>query len=344
MMTPSDEALSQRKAEHLHLSLLNGECRVGEEEGLGADGRFYYEPLLGHQNFNNIDLSVEFLGKQFQAPLWVSSMTGGTGEARQINHRLARAVARFGLGMGVGSMRPLLEGDEGTRRMEEYDLRPLLGPDRPLYGNLGIVQVGRLVREGGVSRLVDRLGQLDYDGLVIHVNPLQEWYQREGELLDRPPLSIIEDFLSLFSLPVLVKEVGQGMGPQSLHGLMELPLAAIELSGFGGSNFARLEWQREGESKPGDLAHVGHRASEMVGWINEKGVVAGGCSQFILSGGIRSFLDGYYLMEKLKGVVGIYGQASPMLKRAVVSQEVLDEYLGHQILGLKMAKSFLRVR
>lgn len=339
MMPTGEKALSQRKAEHIRLSL----SRDQERGEVLTDDRFDYEPLLGHQNLDDIDISVEFLNKKFHAPLWISSMTGGTGEAGQINRRLARGAARFGLGMGVGSLRPLLEGDRKGKRMEDYHLRPLLGADRPLYGNLGIVQVGALLQEKRVWHLSDLLGQLDYDGLIIHINPLQEWYQKEGELLNRTPLSIIEDFLAQFSLPLLVKEVGQGMGPRSLHGLMELPLAAIELSGSGGSNFAHLEWERSGRKKPGELAWVGHRAREMVDWINERGEVPGGCNQFILSGGIRSFLDGYYLMEKLN-FDSVYGQAAPVLERAAVSQEELDQYLRDQFLGLKMAKSFLRVR
>lgn len=319
---------TQRKTDHIRMAM--------EAQAAGpADPRFYYEPLLGHQDFSRIDLSLEFLGRSFAAPLWVSSMTGGGDLSRMINGRLARAVARFGLGMGLGSLRPLLEG---KKRFEDFHVRPILGPDRPLYGNIGVAQVDQLLQEGRVARLQDLLGELQCDGIIIHVNPLQEWYQREGDLLKREALNIIREFLQQFPLPVIVKEVGQGMGPRSLRALAELPLAAVELSAFGGSNFSQLEWQRGGRQKPGELARVGHSAEEMIDWIND-----GPQGQFIISGGIRSFLDGHYLMQKLK-YPGIYGQASPLLKRAMQSQSALDEYIESQLMGLRMVRSFLRIR
>ena len=327
---------SQRKADHIRLAL-----EQSQQSSRGVqDTRFDYEPLLGHQDFSQIDLSLEFLGKKFDAPLWVSSMTGGTRLAQEINTRLARTVARFGLGMGLGSLRPLLQGRQD---LSDFHVRPLLGPERLLYGNIGIVQVDELLQNQSLGQLVEVLGELQCDGLVVHVNPLQEWYQPEGDFLRRPPLEILQEFLPQFPFPVLVKEVGQGMGPRSLKALMELPVAAIELSGFGGTNFSQMERERADCKRPSELTSVGHSASEMIDWINQWQIHPQGPRQFIVSGGVRSFLDGHYLMSRLKPPC-VYGQASSLLQWATKSQQALDEYVESQIMGLRMAKSFLRVR
>ena len=135
---------SERKADHIQLAL--------QGQRNQEDRRFYYEPLFGHQNFAEIDLSLEFLGKSFRAPLWVSSMTGGTSSARVINARLAETVARFGLGMGLGSLRPLLDGRQA---FADFHVRPLLGPECCLFGNIGIVQVDELLEKNQINCLLD---------------------------------------------------------------------------------------------------------------------------------------------------------------------------------------------
>ena len=330
-VTKTAPSSAPRKTDHIRLAL--------EQQQLKADPRFYYEPLFGHQNFSEINLALDFLGKHFMAPLWISSMTGGTHLAETINRRLAEAVARFDLGMGLGSLRPLLEGRQSLR---DFQVRPILGPERCLLGNIGIAQVDELWQKNDLQQLRDILEELQCDGVIVHINPIQEWYQPEGSLLHRPPLYILEDLLAELSLPVVVKEVGQGMGPQSLRALMELPLAAIELGAFGGTNFSAIEWERSKKLRPRELAQVGHGAEEMIGWINQWEGGSIKCRQFIISGGVRSFLDGHYLMHRLR-YPSIYGQASAFLAQAMQSQQALNDYVESQMMGLQMARSFLRV-
>ena len=101
-----------------------------------------------------------------------------------------------------------------------------------------------MVEKGTLSEVHDMINLLRCDGLFIHVNPLQEWFQPEGDRLKHPPLEIIKEVLNQLNIPVIVKEVGQGMGRESLKALMGLPLAAIEFAAFGGTNFARVEMMR----------------------------------------------------------------------------------------------------
>jgi isopentenyl-diphosphate delta-isomerase len=335
-----DPTASSRKRDHIELAF-----RSQVESGT-LDQRFYYEPLLsGHPERGSLK-SFLFLGKTMRAPVWVSSMTGGTEWANTINHNLARACKEFGMGMGLGSCRPLLYSNDS---LPDFDVRKEIGDDLPLFANLGVAQLEELIDRGELYRVRELTDKLQADGLIIHVNPLQEWLQPEGDRFVRSSLQVIEMVLEKADFPIIVKEVGQGMGMGSLRALMQLPLAAIDFAANGGTNFARLEMLRGDEAKATiyeQLAHVGHSAAEMTLMANQLLEELGDkaiCRQFIISGGVRTFLDGYYLTQKLNAP-SIYGQASGFLRHARGSYEELQAYVAAQIEGLELANAFLRVR
>jgi len=273
-------------------------------------------------------------------------MTGGTKEALNINHNLAKACGEFGLGMGLGSCRVLLHSDD---RLKDFNLRPIIGNDSPFYANLGVAQLEELIEKNCLHLASDMVEKLQADGLIIHVNPFQEWLQPEGDLFKRSPLSIIQDCLAFFNFPIIVKEVGQGMGPKSLEALMQLPLAAIDFAASGGTNFAMLELLRASENERKHylpLAHQGHSAEEMVGFVNDHSKTFSDkikCQEFIISGGVQNFLDGYYLTHKLNHKA-VYGQASAFLKHARGSYDDLRNYVFAQLEGLAIANAYLTVR
>ena len=329
-----------RKKDHIDLAFRS------DMANKGPDDRFYYEPMLAGHPPADLDISISFLDKTLKAPLWVSSMTGGTEMAFQINRRLATSCAKFGLGMGLGSCRPLLDSLD---RLKDFDVREIIGPDLPLYANLGIAQVESLLdqdREDDIAMLLDRL---QADGLIIHINPLQEWLQPEGDILQNPPIETLSRLLERFSFPVVVKEVGQGMGPESIAAILKLPVKAFELAAHGGTNFSKLELIRSSglqQEVYDPVSKVGHAVGEMVTWINqlvedENNEVL--CREFIISGGVRDFLDGYYWMNKLQASA-VYGQASGFLKYAAISQEALDAYIESQVRGLQLAHTYLKVK
>jgi len=335
-----DPTAAERKKDHIELAFRS------QVEIAALDDRFYYEPLLAAHPKKDESTSFEFLGKTLKSPLWVSSMTGGTEMARIINHNLARACADFGMGMGLGSCRSLLFGDE---TLPDFDVRAIMGDGLPLFANLGIAQVEQLVERKEIFRIPILLDKLKADGLIIHVNPFQEWLQPEGDHLQHPPIITIEAVLNALDIPIIVKEVGQGMGYKSLEALLQLPLAAIDFAANGGTNFAKLELARSSELERdafARLANIGHSATEMVDLCNRLVEELGDkrkCSQIIISGGIRHFLDGYYLTEKCT-LSSIYGQASQFLKYARGDYETLRQYVDTQVRGLHLSKTFLSLK
>lgn len=330
---------SERKHDHISLAF---KSQMIQSE---LDDRFFYEPLLSAHPSGSLE-PTKFLGKQMNAPIWISSMTGGTELAYNINRNLARACKEFGLGMGLGSCRSLLDGDA---HFEDFNLRPVIGDDRLFFANLGVAQIERALETNTQDKIIALVDRLETDGLIIHVNPFQEWLQPEGDLFKKPPVETIASFLECVDFKVIVKEVGQGMGPESMKKLFQLPLAAIDCAAHGGTNFSKVELLRSGKEKRelyNELAYVGHNAKEMVLMSNlileELGNKAA-CRNVIISGGIKSFLDGYYLINKIR-CASVYGQGSAFLEYARNSYEELHHFIDGQIRGLSLASAYLRVK
>lgn len=348
----NDPKSAQRKTHHLEYA------KEAQVESRYLNEMFDYEPLLngfpkelegksGDFNFQKLKVA----GKTLKAPVWISSMTGGASAAGPINKKLAVAAREFGLGLGLGSCRPLLNSDD---YFEDFNLRDIAGDDIPLFANFGVAQVEDELQSGG-ERLFEICDRLKVDGVFLHINPLQEWFQPEGDRWSRPPLEIIQDVIELNEkkgcpLSIGVKEVGQGMGPRSLKALLEMPLEVIEFAAFGGTNFSYLEGLRHEKpnennslSTDKDLCYVGHTAQEMVRLVNQFLIdesVKTNDKFFIISGGVRSSLQGHFLTENLRGNA-CYGMAKPFLEAAQGSEEELISFVRNHLEGLKMAQTFL---
>lgn len=332
----NENIVSNRKKEHIELALRS------QLASWTNDKRFNYEPLLG-KHPGDKDYNIDFLGKKMRFPLWVSSMTGGTPEARKINENLARACKEFGLGMGLGSCRILLENDS---HLDEFSMRSIIGDEQPFFANLGIAQIEKSLRNKEVAKIEELVGVLKADGLIIHINPLQEWLQPEGDHISTPAIDLIESFAEQSDLELIIKEVGQGIGPESLKRLIKLPVS-VEFGAYGGTNFSQLEIsRREGETAHlNDLAHIGHNYEEMIDLLNHilKNEDQIQLKNVIVSGGVKSFLDGFYALEKLNTNC-VYGQASSLLSSARISYEALSTYIQEQIMGYNLASEYLTIR
>lgn len=327
--------MSDRKNDHIELAF---KSQTGITE---KDKRFLYEPLLsahpsGLKQF-------EFLGKTIRTPIWASSMTGGTKLARKINENIARVCNDFGMGMGLGSCRSLLDDNN---HFDDFNVRQFIGTSLPLYANLGVAQVEILIQTKKTDSIKKLIDKLKADGLIVHVNPLQEYFQPEGNKIHRAPIETIEELFQHIDFPVIVKEVGQGMGPQSLKRLLQIPVNAIEFGAFGGTNFSSLELfrNRTGFSEVFEpFAFVGETAPDMLESINRLAKeLKTNDKQLIISGGIKTYLDGYYLTSK-SVLPSVYGQASTILKYAKQSYDALHNFIDSQVKGLALANAYLRI-
>lgn len=329
--------ISSRKLDHIQLAF--------ESQLSDADHRFYYEPMLSaHPEYSAIP-KVDIAGTTMQVPLWISSMTGGAEKAGKINLLLAEVCKAYGLGMGLGSCRPVLENSEYSK---DFEIRKFIG-DQPLFANLGIAQIEELIANNQLQALVDMVHRLEANGLIIHVNPLQEWMQPEGDRFALSPIDTVKRVLDFVDFPIIVKEVGQGFGPKSLSALLQLPLAALDYGAFGGTNFSKLEnLRRESVERTllEPVQHVGHSAHEMTGWVNQLHASLGDkvlCDKIIVSGGVSTFLDGYYHLQKLS-MPALYAQASPFLKYALEGEAALHQFVEAQIKGLALSYTYLTLK
>ena len=331
------ENLENRKRDHIKLAF-KAQTSLSE-----MDRRFHYEPMLNAHPKGGLQ-PVTILGKELQIPMWVSSMTGGTKLAGIINRNLAMCCNEFGMGMGLGSCRIILEDNT---YFKDFDMRDIIGDHLPLWANLGIAQIEELVAKKQVLKATELVQKLRADGLIIHVNPIQEWLQPEGDYISSPPLETIKRLLDQISCPIIVKEVGQGIGPESLNELMKLPIQAIEFAAFGGTNFAKVEMQRDGsvnQSVFEPLALIGEDVYSMLDYVND--LVAAEntvCQELIISGGVKNFLDGYYLLKK-STLTAVYGMASTFLKYAQEDYAKLHDFVQTQVKGLELAQAYLSIR
>ena len=229
----------ERKAEHLRIAAGDG---VVHASGTGLERVRLRHRALPERDLADVQLQTVLLGRILEAPLIVSAMTGGTPEAEAVNAALTRAAARHGIGLVLGSGRRLLDDPE---TLATY--RPDLGERPPLLlANLGAAQ---LRDPDGPLRAREVVDLLDADGLAIHLNPLQEAVQPEGEPRFSGVLAGIRAAVeALGGRPVVVKEVGFGLDFADVAALRDAGVAAIDVAGSGGTNWALIEGHRDAQA------------------------------------------------------------------------------------------------
>jgi isopentenyl-diphosphate delta-isomerase len=331
--------MSERKLDHITLA-----SQLKTQSPESSHTHFNYEPLYAAHPLEN--KSFDFLGYKLAAPFWVSSMTGGVELGGKINQVIAKVCGQYKIPFALGSCRSLLTSDA---RLADFKFRAYL-KDVPFYGNLGIAQVEQLLAAGKVSLLETLVSKLELDGIVIHINPMQEWFQPEGDRLQVPALETLTRLLDQSEIKFIVKEVGQGFGPKSLKTLMNLPLTAIEFGALGGTNFSLIELARQAGLSPikenvlKEFAGIGHSASDMVTMVNQElknGSVR--CQNFIIAGGVSSVLQGLGLVKKLQGT-SVFGQALPVMEYALKGEQDLAEYFEAIIQAWNLSEAFFELK
>lgn len=319
--------LRDRKAEHIRLAL---------EPRMQLGGRSWWDDYaFGHEALPEIDMaevdtSVEFLGRRLQAPLLISCMTGGTEAAGLINRNLAAGAERTGVAVGVGSQRKALEDPE---KADTFRVREA-APSVPLLANLGAVQLNYGMGARECREAIDMIGA---DALVLHLNPLQEALQPEGQCDFSGLLPKIGEVVRSLDVPVVAKEVGSGLSERAARALAAQGVRILDTAGTGGTSWARIEAQRSGELDLGEL---------FAGWglptplsIQEVRRVDG--VTVIASGGLRNGMD---VAKALALGADLAGMAYPFLRPATESPERVADQVARIVRELKICMFCLGVK
>ena len=268
--------LSDRKDEHIALAL----AKRNQLERHFFDDYAFEHVALPEIDMDAISLATEFLGHRLSAPLLVSCMTGGTEEASRINRHLAGAAERRGVAIGVGSQRKALEAPELAASFQIREQAPSV----PLLANLGAVQLNYGY---GVEECRRAVEMIQADALVLHLNPLQEAIQPEGDRNFADLLSKIGEVVRGLEVPVIVKEIGCGLSAPVAEALRGEGVTIVDTAGLGGTSWARIEAARARDHELGELfAEWGVPTPES---IVRLAAIDG--LTVIGSGGVRSGLD-----------------------------------------------------
>jgi isopentenyl-diphosphate delta-isomerase len=313
-----------RKADHIRVNL-EQDVRGSVESGF--DRFRFVNCALPEIDLAAVDTSMQLFGRTLGAPLLISCMTGGTAEARRINHTLAAVAQESKLAMGLGSARALLERPE---LLDTFDVRSS-APDVLLFANLGAVQLNKGYGVDDCRRLLD---MLQADALVLHLNAIQEAVQPDGDTCFRGLLEAIAKVCRALDAPVIVKEVGWGIAPDTVRKLCEAGVAAIDLAGAGGTSWSEVERHRIAEPWRARVA------ASFGSW----GIPTADCLQaaraaepravLIASGGIRSGMD---VVKAIALGADVAGIAGPFLRAAADGIEAARELAREYVEVLRIA-------
>jgi isopentenyl-diphosphate Delta-isomerase len=318
------EITARRKIDHVRINL---DEDVSSRLSTGLERFRLTHSCLPEIDLSEVSTAVEFLGRHCAAPILISSMTGGAGELARLNQRLAAAAQARGVPMGVGSQRAALEAEALGSSFRVRDL----APDIPLYANLGAVQLNYGHGVEACRRAVD---MLEADALILHLNPLQEALQPEGDTRWSGLLARIEVVARALPVPVIAKEVGWGISGDLARRLVDAGVRAIDVAGAGGTSWSEVEKHRAATPEQRALAGL------FVGWgiptadslraVREQ--VPG--VPLIASGGLRDGLD----VAKCVGLgASLCGLAGPFLRAAAESTDAVVASIDALVATLRVA-------
>ncbi len=317
-------ATQQRKKEHLDLCL-DSPSAAGPN-GTGLDRYAFVHNALPEIDIDEIDLSGSFLGKRLQAPLLISSMTGGFELARKVNRNLAQAAQQLGVGMGVGSQRVALEERSVAGSFQVRDL----APDILLLGNLGAVQLNYGY---GIAECREAVEMIGADGLILHLNVLQEAVQPEGNRNFKGLAAKIAAVCRQLEVPVVAKEVGGGISADVALRLKQAGVKAIDVAGHGGTSWYAVEAKRaarRGQPVDHTFSDWGIRTEDSLVQVRQ----ATPDLEIIASGGIRSGLD---VAKAIALGADIAAIGQPLLAPALESAGEVVKFLRRIIYEIRVA-------
>ncbi|MDK6028558.1 type 2 isopentenyl-diphosphate Delta-isomerase [Ignisphaera sp. 4213-co] len=324
-------SIENRKQEHIEMALT--------PNSQGPLTTLFEDVILIHNAIPNIaydkvDTSTSFLGYKLGAPIIISGMTGGTEKAYEINRRLAELAEEFRIAIGVGSQRAMIENPSLAYT---YKIVREVARSVPVIANIGFAQIKNL----SMDQIESIVSIVEANALAIHLNPAQELVQIEGDRDFENVLESIEKILSRLSIPVIIKEIGNGLSKEVAEKLYVIGVKIFDVAGAGGTNWVRIELMRSLKSKT-DVARV---AEAFISWgiptaasicevrsVSQDIIVIG-------SGGIRSGVD---IAKAISLGADLVAIAQPILKNVLMGKG--KEYLNIIINQLKIAMSLVNVR
>jgi len=308
--------ISSRKSEHIKVNL-EKDVHSGITNGLELFS-FDHE-ALPEIDLSQIDTSVDIFGKLLDTPLLISSMTGGTEEAITINRNLAMAAEERKIALGLGSQRAALED---PKLATSYKVREF-APNTLLFANLGAIQLNYGVSIEDCKRIVE---MIQADGLILHLNPLQEAIQKGGNVNFKDLSIKINAVCMNVDFPVIVKEVGWGISKRTARIISECGVSAIDVAGAGGTSWSQVEMHAAKELSRKNLASLfrewGISTAESIRNVKEISPEM----PIIASGGLYNGLDMakcYGLGAKLAGAAGLFLRSATRGVDEVI--EVIDQ-------------------
>ena len=297
--------ISDRKLEHL-LICKNYDVEF-KDKTTGFEDIELIHNALPEVDKNEIDLSTNVFGKKLDSPLFITAITGGHPAAKEINKELAIAAEENKIALGVGSQRAACEHPELE---DTYSVVRDNAPDCLLVGNIGAPQLNL------ANKAVEIL---DADILAIHLNPLQESIQPEGDLDARGYLELISQITDIVDIPIMAKETGCGISAETAKQLVDAGVDYIDIEGAGGTSWSAVETYRSEDKYYGELfwdwgIPTAISTAEVVNTVDVP---------VISSGGIRSGLEAAKAIALGADSVGM---ALPFLKRSI-SQEELNQFI-----------------
>ncbi len=298
---------SSRKRDHL---VICAEKPIEAGDAGFSDVRLVHN-ALPECDMDAIDTGTGFLGATLGSPLFIAAMTGGHPDTLEVNRRLARAAERFNLGMGVGSQRAALEKPEleGSFTIVREE-----APHAFLCANLGIIQL----RDHGIEWAERAVEMIDAQAIAIHLNSLQEAIQPEGDHNAEGSLEALRTLCEEFSRPVIVKETGSGIAAGTARAIWGAGASAIDIGGYGGTSWAKIECLRATGSRLADLGEAflswGIPTVVSLCEVHRTG------GPIIATGGLRSGID---IAKAVALGADLGGMALPLLKPAMESDDAL---------------------
>ena len=324
-MVNRQQSNSTRKEEHLSINL-GGDVQ-SEDVATGLESYYFLHHALPEIDAAAIDLSVTLFGKKLAAPLIISPMTGGIEAARQVNRNLAQAAQAMGIAMGVGSQRCAIEDPEQAITYRVRDV----APDILLFANLGAVQLNYGY---GVAECRKAVEMIQADALMLHLNPLHEALQPDGNTNFVDLLVKIERVCRELSVPVVVKEVGCGISQSTAQRLAAAGVSGIDTAGAGGTSWSEVERRRARSGVTGNVAaafrHWGILTAESILMVQQGAPDI----TLIASGGLRTGIDAAKAIALGADAAGI---AAPLLKAAAISAVAAAQAIEEMVEELRIA-------